>query len=298
MTRARLAGLVAASLTVTLSLAAFAQPPVRLAVLPPRDGSLGAAAGRIEAALVESAQALPGFVLANLAGTKLTGLKKGDAKLDPQPSGRALALGKETSSQRAVSVEATPLGEGLVIYLQAVEVPSGRVLGSTTISLAGGNTRAPHDRDTVRAALMRILDPGRYNGRLQIRLDVQGAEVQIDGRPSHSGLVELPVGTHALRVTHPAYHDFLRFLDVEFDKTLPVDINLAAYPLAEGEMTENQKRGLPSATRKPLKWYRTWWALSLAGVAVTGITVGVVWLVRPGLPGADSSTGYNPNPTP
>jgi hypothetical protein len=292
----KIAPLVAALLVLAPTVA-LAAPPMRIAVLPPRDGSLGNAAGRIEAALVESAQALPGFLLANLAGTRLTGPRKTDSRLDTQPATRALALGKETNAQRAVAVEATPLGEGLVIYLQAVDIPSGRTIGSTTLSLAGGSARATGDRDAVRAALMRILDPGRYTGRLQVKLDVQGAEVQVDGHSSHAGLVELPVGTHALRVTHPAYHDFLRFLDVEFDKTLPVDVNMAAYPLAEGEMTENQKRGLPPPKRK-LKWYRTWWALSLAGVAITGITVGVVWLARPGLPGSDSSSGYNPNPTP
>ena len=121
--------------------------------------------------------------------------------------------------------------------------------------------------------------------------------MQIDGHPTQAGIIELPVGTHALRVTHPAYHDFLRFLDVEFDKTLPVDVNMAAYPLAEGEMTERQRRGSPLA-HKPIPWWRTWWALSLAGVALTGVTVGVVWLARPWLDHGDSSSGYNPTPQP
>jgi len=34
-----------------------------------------------------------------------------------------------------------------------------------------------------------------------------------------------------LRVTHPAYHDFLRFLDIEFDKTL---VSLAENALQYG----------------------------------------------------------------
>jgi hypothetical protein len=121
--------------------------------------------------------------------------------------------------------------------------------------------------------------------------------VQIDGHLAQTGVYELPVGTHALRVTHPAYHDFLRFLDVEFDKTLGVDVNMALYPLAEGEMTERQRRGLP-VTRRHLPWWRTWWALTLAGVAITGVTVGVVWLARPWLSHGDSSSGYAPMPQP
>ena len=280
------------------SLARGAAGPPRVAILPARDASLGAASTRVEAALVEAAQALPGFVVANLNGLRLAGPRKVDARMEAQPSARALALGKEVGAQRAVAVEATPLGDGLVIYLQALEVPSGRSLGSTTVSLGAGSARAGGDRDVLRGALVRILAADRFVGRLQVRLDVRGAEVQIDGHPSRAGIVELPVGTHALRVTHPAYHDFLRFLDVEFDKTLPVDVNMAAYPLAEGEMTERQRRGRGPVPKRHLPWWRTWWALSGAGVVLTGLTVGVVALARPGLPHDDRSTGYQPTPTP
>jgi hypothetical protein len=295
--RARAASLAVLASLLSLSLSSPALGgPTRLALSPPRDGALGPAAARVEAALVEAAQALPGYAVVNLSGGRLAGPHKVDARLDAQPAARALALGKELGAARAVAVEATPLGEGLIVYLQALEVPSGRAAGSTTLSL-GGAAPAPGDRDAMRAALMRILDPGRYTGRLQVKLDVQGAVLQIDGHPAQPGLIELPVGTHALRVTHPAYHDFLRFIDVQFDRTLPIDVNLAAYPLAEGEMTERQRRGQPVA-RRQLPWWRTWWALTLTGVVLTGVTVGVVWLVRPGLEHADSSTPYNPVPQP
>ncbi len=111
-----------------------------------------------------------------------------------------------------------------------------------------------------------------------------------------AGTVELPVGTHALRVTHPAYRDFLRFIDIEFDKTLALDVPMAAYPRAEGEMTEEQRRNrLAGSPRLP--WYRRWWALAGAGVVLTGITVGVVWLARPGI-GSDVNVTYNPAPRP
>jgi hypothetical protein len=284
---------VALVLLPSLALAA----PVRLAVCPPHDSALGAAGGRIEAALADAAAALPGFVVANLAAGKLAGPKKGDARMETQPAARALALGKELGAQRAVAVEATPLGDGLIVYLQALELPSGRAIGSTTVSLTGG-ARAPGDRDVLRAALMRILDPTRYTGRVQVNVDVQGAVVQIDGHPVQAGTSELPVGTHALRVTHPAYHDFLRFVDIDFDKTVAVDVNMAAYPLAEGEMTERQRRERGPVAHRALPWWRTWWALTLAGVALTGVTVGVVFLARPWLDHGDSSTGYNPMPQP
>ena len=287
---------LAAAACLLVPTIALAAPP-RVAISPPRDVAIGPAGARIDAALADAAQALPGFTVVNLSAGHLTGPRRDAARLETQPAARALAFGKESGAARAVAVEATPLGDGLVVYLQALEVPSGRAIGSTTVSLAGGAARAPGDRDAMRGALVRILDPARYTGRLQVRLDVQGAVVQIDGRPAQAGITELPVGTHALRVTHPAYHDFLRFIDIDFDKTLAVDVNMAAYPLAEGEMTERQRRGQPIAQRK-VPWWRTWWALSLAGVALTGVTVGVVWLARPWLQHGDSSTAYDPMPQP
>lgn len=275
---------------------ARAAPPIRVAVLPLRESAAGAATARLEAALAEALPLLPGVSAVNLSNGKFTSPRKGEGRLESQPSARALSLGRELGAQRVVAVEATPLGDGLVIYVQALEVASGHALASTTFALTGGATRAPGDRDAARAALTRALAPALYVGRLDVKLDVPGSEVQVDGRPSHSGLVELPVGTHALRVTHPAYHDFLRFLDVGFDQTLPVAVNMAAYPLAEGEMTESQRRGLPLNTRH-LPWYRRWYSVVGAGLVLTGVTIGVVWLARPGLHD-DSSATLKPIPTP
>jgi hypothetical protein len=295
---------LAASLCACITTAALAAPPAagatRLAVLPPRDPSagsnLGGAASRVEAALLEAVRQMPGFVIANLANGRLTVPRRADARLDSQPSARALALAKESGAQRAIAVEATPLGDGLVVYLQALEVGSGHAIGSTTFALAGGETRDAGDAIAARGALSRILDPTRYTGRLALKVDVQGAEVQLDGKKVQPGTLELAVGTHALRVTHPAYHDFLRFLDIEFDKANTVSINMSAYPLAEGEMTERQRRGQP-VPQKVLPWYRRWWAFAGAGVALTGVTIGVVWLARPGLHD-DSSGRFNPVPRP
>jgi hypothetical protein len=275
---------------------ARAAGPIRVAVLPLRESAAGAATPRLEAALAEALPLIPGVTAVNLSAGKFTAPRKSEGRLESQPSARALTLGRELGAQRAIAVEATPLGDGLVIYVQALDVSSGRSLGSTTFALEGGATRAPADRDAARGALTRVIDASRYVGRLDIKLDVKGAVVQVDGRPAHAGIVELPVGTHALRVTHPAYHDFLRFLEVGFDQTLPVAVNMAAYPLAEGEMTESQRRSWPINTRK-LPWYRRWYSVAGAGIVLTGVTIGVVWLARPGVHD-DSSATFKPVTTP
>jgi len=245
--------------------------PLKVALTPLKDT---ADAASIERALVDALRELPGLQLANVA--------------NGHPSART------TGADRVLSVEAARIGDGRVLYLQ-VSDGAGKQLGATTVPIAGesGDVQ-PGDRAALRAGLTRALQPSRYVGRLQLHVDVAGAELQVDGKRidvAAGRAVELPVGTHALRVTHPAYRDFLRFVDVEYDKTLALDVPMAAYPLAEGEMSERQRKAVKSA-RVP--WWRSWWALTVSGVIITGVVAGAVVLSRPGVT-ADQTATYVPS---
>lgn len=275
--------------------------PVKLAIVPLRDSVQGAGdAEQLEKALVEAARQMPAVQLVNASGGALTGPKNAplEARADPRVAARAQALGKETGAARVLAVEIARLGDGRVLYLQVIETASGKAVGSTTAALGGESREVNAEgRTVIRGALTRLLDPARHVGRLALKLDVPGAEVQIDGHKlKHAGApIELSVGTHALRVTHPAYRDFLRFVDVEFDKTLRLDVNLAMYPLAEGEMTERLQKKLPPPKKVP--WWRSWWALTISGVVLTGATVGITFAARPGIE-ADRTIIYKPTPAP
>jgi hypothetical protein len=287
---------------LTVAAAAARAAPARLAIVPLGETGLSAEeAAAIERGLVDAVAALPGVTVVNLGPSgRLTAPRAGSPlALEGHPATRAQALGKTTGATRALTADVARLGEGLVVYLQAIDPSNGRSLASTTASLTGVHPLPAADQHALRAALVRVVDPARYVGWLALRLDVKGAEVQIDGRrltedPGH--VLELPAGTHALRVTHPAYHDFLRFLDVEFDRTVTLEVPLAAYPLAEGEMSEAQRRAAPPSGR-PLPWYRRWWALGAAGLLLAGATTAIVWAARPGL-SMDRVIYYRAVPTP
>ena len=286
------------ALVLVLVLAATAQAATRVAVLPLRERDTPDAA-HLERAIVEAVQSVQSLQLLNAREGRLSGAKAAprDARVDPQQAPRAAALGRELGAQRVLAVEASRLGDGRVLYLQAIDPLTAHALNSTTAPIAGdsGEVRAI-DRATLKAAVVRVLDPAGYTGRVQLKVDVAGAEVQVDGHPvrGHATALDLPVGTHALRVTHPAYRDFLRFVEVPFDQTLPIAVALSAYPLAEGEMTEKLRKQAP---RKKLPWWRSWWALSIAGAALTGATVGIVWGLRPTVH-ADRTVTYQPPPGP
>jgi PEGA domain len=278
---------------------AQATPNMRVALMPLRDVGLGAeAVSELEHELVEAVAALPGFSVANLSSAgRLTGPK--GVPVDT-PAVRAQALAKEVNANRALLVDVARLGDGQVLYLQGIDPKSGEPVGSTTASLANTRPMPAADRASLRGAVVRVLDPAHYSGRLILKLDVRGAEVQIDGRPLAGDTtkpIDLAVGTHALRVTHPAYHDFLRFIEVAFDEPITLDVPLAAYPLSEAEMAERQRRSAVPLVTKKLPWYRTWWALTLSGIVLTGVTTGIVFAARPDIT-ADRSLHFRYSPTP
>lgn len=196
--------------------------------------------------------------------------------------------GKKAGAQKLLSVDEVKIGNGRVIYLQAGD-------GSASVTIAGESGEVvAADQQKLRAAVARILVPEHYRGRVALKVDVAGAELYVDARKQKETTVELPVGTHAIRVTHPQYRDFLRFVDVEYDQTLEIQVALSAYPLAEGEMSEKLRKAPPKVA---VPWWRSWWALTLLGVVVTGVTVGAVWGARPGV-SSNATVSYKPPANP
>jgi len=268
-------------------------PATKIAILPLREVG---DSRELEKGIVEALREVPSLRVVNLVNGKLVGPRSAslDARADPSPAARAPALASDTGAERVLIVDAAKLGDGRVLYLQAVDA-AGKAPTSTTVPLqhSAGEVIVA-DLPRLRAELVRVLAPARYVGTLAVKVDVTGAEVLVDGRSRGGAMAELAVGTHTVRVTHPAYRDFLRFVEVEFGKVITLEANLAAYPLAEGEMQEKLRRqGKP----KPVPWFKSWWFLTTCGVAIAGATTGIVWALRPGI-GADQTVIYNNPPRP
>lgn len=273
-----------------LMLSASAMAAERLAVLPigGDDPKLAAA---IETALVEAARHVDGVTIANVEGGKLRGPRP-DVRGDQRVIARAEALAREQSASIVAVAEPQVLGDGAVAYLQVIDA-AGKPRGSTTVVLPRGADPAALER-VMRGGLVQILTPEKFVGRLELHVDVKGAQVEIDGHKADATST-LPVGTHAVRVTHPAYHDYLRFVELGFDQARVENVALAAFPLTEGEMDDRRKR-TGGVTRK-LPWYRSWWALGLSGAVLCGATIGIVYGVRAGVHD-DHAVKYMGVPTP
>jgi hypothetical protein len=227
--------------------------------------------GEIEAAVA----ALPGtrVVRAQQVSDAIKRAKKPQLRACEGDAACLAELAGLVGAQIVISGEVGGLGESRVVYLAATE--NGKELRSTTLAVGG----ARDDGGGPSGAAVRLLDPDGYRGTLHLAIDVTGATVYVNGskvQPSPRGELALPVGTHAVRVTHPAYHDFMRFIDVEFGSTADVAVGMQQYPILRHDVPGKPINRDQIEYIDPPVW-RRWYVVGPAAVGLailTGVVVG------------------------
>jgi len=227
--------------------------------------------GQLEAAVA----ALPAtkVVRAAQVAEAIKKAKKPQLRACEGDAGCLTELGNLVGAQIVISGEVGGLGESKVVYLAATE--NGKELRSTTLAVGG----AHDDGGGPTGAAVRLLDPDSYRGTLRFAIDVTGATIYVNGskaQPSPKGELALPVGAQAVRVTHPEYHDFVRFIDVEFGKTTDVAVGMQQYPIVEHDLQGKPVNRDRIEYIEPPLW-RRWYVVGPAAVGlaiVTGIIVG------------------------
>ena len=263
---------LAAWLVPTTALAQRLVAVAPLATLGSEDTSQGAQA--VTAQLERAVAGLPGttaMTAAQVAAVLKRAKRQGPAGCDGELACVA-DLGRVVGAAVLITGQLGGLGEARVVYLSAVDTASGKELGSTTWSTGEG--------DSAAAAVVRLLAPAQYVGKLQLRLSVPSATVYVNGvklPPSAGGAHVLPVGTHALRVTHPEARDFVRFVDLRFGETTEVEVTLTPLPVVQREVTERRKS--PGSERSgQRRWFGSWWAVA-GGAALLAAVAGTVTYV-------------------
>lgn len=183
-------------------------------------------------------------------------------------------LGKLVGAQIVIAGEVGGLGEAKIVYLGAVDVAAGKELRSTMLT-AG----AARSDGGPQGAVIRLLDPERYRGTLRFAIDVTGTTVYVNGARiavAARGDVSLPVGTHAVRITHPEYRDFVRFIDVAYGKTTDVPVTMQQYSVVERDVRGNP---IQRAAAADPPWYRRWYTVGGGAVGLAAITGLIVWAI-------------------
>ena len=227
--------------------------------------------GEIEAAVA----ALPGtrVVRAQQVSDAIKRARKPQLRACEGDAACLAELAGLVGAQIVISGEVGGLGESRVVYLAATE--NGKELRSTTLAVGG----AGDDGGGPSGAAVRLLDPDSYRGTLRFAIDVAGATVYVNGSKaqlSPRGELALPVGTHAVRITHPEYHDFVRFIDAEFGKTTDVAVDLQQYPILRHDVLGKPINRDRIEYIDPPVW-RRWYVVGPAAVGLailTGVVVG------------------------
>jgi hypothetical protein len=180
-------------------------------------------------------------------------------------------LGKLVGAQIVIAGEIGGLGEARVIYLGATDVGAAKELRSTTLTVGGA---AVQDEGGPQGAVVRLLDPDRYRGTVRFVLDVAGATVYVNGGKatlSPRSELSLPVGTQAVRVTHPQYHDFVRFIDVGYGKTTEVAVPLQQYSIVRRDL-QGKPQSRDQIVYVDPPWWRRWYVVGPAAVGLAVVT--------------------------
>jgi PEGA domain-containing protein len=277
---------------------------VPLSSLTERAGSLAAMESQIAAAV----GGVRGMQVITADEVRAAVRKARRHDLDGCDDAHCLAeIGRLTGADVVVAGEAGGLSEGQVVYLKAIEVSGERETGSTTLLFrARSGPGSPAEARVAaaaeaRAAAYRLLSPKSYTGALTLKIDVPGAQVYVDGHVVGTSPVAplgLAVGTHALRITHPRYRDFVRFVEVKFDAVENLAVDLTAYPVLSDTMRETESRRRladPTGPTEPQPWYHKWWAVAgFTGAIVVSTAILVVALHKG--PARDAEVTVNPPP--
>ncbi len=181
-------------------------------------------------------------------------------------------LGKLVGATYVVAGQIGGLGEAKIVYLNATDVGTAKELRSTTLALG-----KQEDPTAPTAAIVRLLDPARHRGTLHLAIDAAGATVYVNGarvKLDARSQIQLEVGTQAIRVTHPEYRDFVRFIDVPFGKTIDVPVGMTQYPIVRRDIQGNPiNRDKQVYVDPPV--YRRWYVVG-GGVLLLGIASAII----------------------
>jgi hypothetical protein len=211
--------------------------------------------------------------------------KKSQLKACEGDAGCFAEIGRLVGATLVVTGEVGGLGDAKVVYLGAVDVATAKELRSTTLAVG-----AKDDGGGPRGAAVRLLDPDRYVGTIELVVDVKGATAYVNGRKlgvSPLAPVTLPVGTHAVRITHPEFRDFVRFVDVEFGKSGKVEVSLQQYAVVERDVKQTPHH-VDNTIWVDAPWYKRWYVVAGGAVGVAVVAGVIAGVIAHQLPGADS----------
>ncbi len=139
------------------------------------------------------------------------------------------AIGRKLGVDFVVTGNVASLGDSYVVNIKAIDTGSSKELRR----IASDRLHGDEDDliEPVRVAAYRLLAPNELKGAIALLTDVDGANVDIDGKaygqtPLPRPISGLPLGAHTIRVSAKGYSDVSKKVTVRFQKTSRVVVRL------------------------------------------------------------------------
>jgi hypothetical protein len=189
------------------------------------------------------------------------------------------AIGKKLGVDLVISGNIGELGESYVLNLKLIDVASASEVRRISEPVRG----EPDELiEATRVAAYRLLAPERLRGAIAVLSDLAGAQVLLDDKPAGKTplvkpIADLEVGTHTLRITAPGYSEFKSDVEVRFQKTTQVVVQMIAAAPAATLPGPN----LVGVKRAPTPWYSSTWAYVAVGVAAVAVGAVIGYALAP-----------------
>lgn len=180
-------------------------------------------------------------------------------------------IGRALGVDAVVSGNVAALGDSYILNIKVVSAKTGKEIRRLATDPLRG---APDDLiEGMRVAAYRLLAPEQLLGSITVLTDLVGATVKVDGKdvgktPLVRPIYKLALGPHELRVEAKGYTPFAETVEVRFQKTTRVVVELAS------RQDPAQGTVLSGTTQRPAPapWYSSPWVY--AGVGAAAILVG------------------------
>lgn len=188
-------------------------------------------------------------------------------------------MGELVGADLVVSLEVSGLGDVRLLHFKLIDVGRKRAIRSTTAEL-GADGLEP-------GALVRLLSPRGYRGRLALAINAKGAQIFVDGKRMAVAPINAPlnlrVGTHALRITHPNYRDYVRFVDIAYAGQVDLDVDMKPIGVVSGDVTGTGGGRRAPGDDRATPWYGRWYVIAGVGAVVLGGSIAIWAATNDGL---------------
>ncbi len=189
------------------------------------------------------------------------------------------ALGRHLNVRYVITGNLAALGNHYVVTLKLVDSAERKAIRSISEPLSG---EAEQLIETVRVAAYRLLDPQALLGSLRIMVNQTNAKIFVDGKfvgksPLRSPVSRLKIGKHSLKITHDDFLDLAKTVDVRFQKTTTVKVNLVK-PQETPQPFPDKPVG-PITRDHPTPFYSKWWFWTAVGVGAAALGATAGWAI-------------------